>query len=313
MTLHESKINQLTKTTSEVTLHTNIDDYNFSHFHAMERLSKKSSGLPCLIRGIFLYTQVSGFSPFAFDTVKQKVVRSKAWVLYSTFFTITLSSITVFYLQLFSELSMINKKFNIFYVVKSIDIYGNSCIMIISLIIQIYNNQKLIDTINSAIVIRKNLRYLSPNEGIFAKSFWKHFRRVSLILLVQCILYVLFCFESWTAVSESNTYFQFFLSRYYHWGISIIVVKIFYHSGMMIGIRLYEIVNDRISEILGSIVMEKKSEKYLFVTEVDQCDHLILIFGKITNFTKSVNQLFSTQIMFVIFGCFMCILTSVSI
>lgn len=85
----------------------------------------------------------------------------------------------------------------------------------------------------------------------------------------------------------------------------------------MIGLRFYEIVNDRISEILKNIIerrMENGSEKYLIVTEVDQhIDHLVLISAKITCLINSVNRLFQTQIMFVIIGCFISILSSVSI
>lgn len=283
----------------------------------MERLSTKRVEFSCLFKSIFKYTQVFGFSPFAYDTVKGKVIPSKLWFLYSNLFTITLIALTVCYLHFNSELLLINKKFNIFFVVKASDIYANCLIMLISYIIQIYNQNELIDTINLAIVIRKNLRYLSPNQPIFSKSFWEHSRRVSLILLIQGIVFTWYCFESWRKVTTSNTYFQFVLMNYYHLGISIIVVKIFYHSGMTIGIRLYEMMNDRISEIIGNVTEQEremmKSGKFLFVTGVDQCDHLILIFVKITHFINSVNKLFSTQIICVIVGCFMCILSSVSI
>lgn len=267
------------------------------------------------MKGILLYTQVFGFTPFTFNTTKGKVVASKAWFLYSKFFTISLSTLSIFYLHFNAVLLRISKKFNLFWIVKTFDIYSNCIIMLVSYWIQIHNRNKLIDTMNTAIVIRNNLRYLSPNERIFAKSFCTHFRRVVLILLIQAILFIWYCFESWKTISPSNMYFEFVLTNYYHLGMSIIIVKIFYHTGMMVGVRLYEIVNDRISERLGNIAEQemKKSEKYLIVTEVDQCvDHLVLIVLKITHLINSVNKLFSTQIMFVLVGCFMCILSSVS-
>lgn len=282
----------------------------------MGRLSKKPAKFSCAMKRIFLYTQVFGFTPFTFDKVRGKVVASKAWFLYSIFFTLTLSTLTFFYLNFNMELSKISNKFNILFIVKRFDIYGNTTIMLVSYLIQIYNRNKLIDTMNMAIIIRKNLRYLSPNETFFAKSFWKHFQRVTLILLVQATLFTWYCFESWKRITTTNTYFEFVLGNYFHLGMSIIVVKIFYHTGMMIGVRMYEMVNDRISEILRNISEHdmKKSEKCLSVAEVDQyVDHLVLIFFKVTYLINLVNKLFSTQIMFVLVGCFVCILSSVSI
>lgn len=280
----------------------------------MERLSKKPTKCSYFLRCIFCYTQVFGFTPFGFDTVKVKAITSKGWSFYSKLFTVTLSSFSIFYLQFYSALVMYTK-FSIPYAVQAVDLYGNALKMLVSYWIQIYNRKALIETMNMAIVIRNNLRYVSPGEVIFAKSFWKHIRRVLLILLVQSILFTWYCFEAWHGLAKQNTavaYIDFLLENYCHLGVSIIILKIFYNTGMVMGIRLYEIVNDRISEILSRTIVEFETRN-LICTEVDQdIDQLMLIFAKITYMVDTVNKLFATQIMFVIVGCFLSILSSVS-
>lgn len=276
----------------------------------------KANTYSFLLKGIYWQTQVSGLTPFAYNALKGKAIPSKAWLMYSKCFALTLSSLSLLHLIFYSEPSKVKGKLNIFYLVKAFDICTNGLKAIVVYLIQIYNRNKLIDTVNLAIKIRKNLLYLSPHDIFFDKSFCNHFRRVSFIMLIQSLLFSFYIGESWERIVATNAYFNFILINYFHLSISIIIVKMYYHTGMMIGIRLYEIVNDRISKILKNVVEHeiRKSVKCDSLTGSDQyIDHLMLMFVKTTHLIKSVNMLFSTQIMFVVIGCFMFILSSVSI
>lgn len=260
------------------------------------------------------YSQLFGFTPFGFDSVNLKAVTSKAWCLYAELFTLTLTLFSILYLRFYSKLLMVNTKFNILHIVKRID-SCNGCIkMIFSHLIQIHNRTKLIDTINLAIVVGRNLQCLKPSERFFAKSFSSHSRRVYATLLTQSMLFTYLCCDSWGGLASANdhiVYIDFILASYYNIGVSIIVVKIFYCTGMITGIRLCEIVNERIIEIFLRSDMETSKKT---VTKVEHTmDHLILIFAKVRHFIDSVNELFSTQILFVIIGCFLSMLSCVSI
>lgn len=284
----------------------------------MERLNsmKKYS---FLLKGIYWQTQVSGLTPFAYDTLKEKAVPSNVWFLYSNIFTVVLSTLVVIYLCFYSVPSYINEEVNIvFYFVRTFDVCAITLKTIVAYIIQIFNRQKLIDTVNVAKKIRSNLLYLRPKEIIFDKSFRNHFLRVMCITFIQGFSFALYCIESFKDVTGRNSYFDFLLLNFCHLSTSIIIVKMYYHTGMMIGIRLYEIVNDRISEILNNLMeQEIRQSGKCGVAEIEEdikrIDNLILIFVKITYFIKSVNKLFSIQIVLVIVGCFMFILSSVSI
>ncbi|KAJ6643767.1 hypothetical protein Bhyg_08732 [Pseudolycoriella hygida] len=104
-----------------------------------------------------------------------------------------------------------DSKFNTFYIVNAFDIYSNCLIMLVSYFIQINNRKKLVDTINAAIVIRNNLKFLSPNEIIFAKSFCKHLRRISFTSFIQGTLFVWYCLDSWRSIRRTNAYLEFVL------------------------------------------------------------------------------------------------------
>lgn len=177
----------------------------------MDRLSKKTTNFSYTIKCLIWCSQMFGYAPFTYHRKKGKFIASKAWCLYAKLFTVTLSLLTVFYLKSNSDLIKVDKKFSIFYIVKGFDIYGNSLVMLISLFIQIYNRNKLIYTMNVAIVIKNNLRYLSPNEIIFAKSFLTNMRRFILILIIQATLFTWYCFESWKRITRTNIYFDFII------------------------------------------------------------------------------------------------------
>ncbi len=284
------------------------------------KLSRKPAPkLSNFLKIILWYTQIFGFTPFGFDTVKVKAIKSKAWFLYSKLFTIIFSSFSIFYLSFYSELLVLDKKFNILIIVKASDLYVNCLKMLLSYSIQIYNRTQLVITINLGIVIRNYLRHLCPGTAIFAKSFQKHCRLLLLTSLIESFIFIMHCFELSPGLVKKKSYIAFIdfvLSNYYHLGILIIIVKIYYSTGMMIGIRLFEMVNDRISEILSRNIMElmiRKSKNGFIGTAVDQdIEQLIYLSVKISSYINSVNKLFSTQILFVIIGCFLSILSSVS-
>lgn len=252
---------------------------------------------------IYHFLKVNGLIPFHFDINKQKAFPSTSSCFYSVAFAVLLSFYLTYHCYILCLLIVDTDDNLVFVLVLLVDVTTASWKVFSIYIIQLIRRNEIIESIN---LLRKLCKLILNDD--FDSTLMHSCKMKCLSLSIQIMsLVVAFSVYEYN-ISLYYTIQNFVLILYVN-VTTTIIVSIFYCGCMIFSDRFYQILDDRMKNLIDSIDVSFNGSYDIDDHAIDQ---IAFLYQQTTVFTTKVCAVYAIQIIVSLCGIIVWIVAAVS-